>query len=892
MDSSRGGAGEVNTRVRWPESALTLIDRAIAAARAGEPTVLSIEGEAGYGKSALLREVARRLGGFHVLRAGGEESAQDERLQLLREWDAVPEGAALPEHTLQAARVLGDVVDRLQLTGPVALLADDLQWIDRDSLDALAALVRRAVGDRLLVVTAVRPPGRAHAAWSRVADSDGQVIRLGGLDQAAAAELVSALAPDAPAGLPERLREHTAGNPLHIRALLREHPAAELAALAASGELPAPAELTARMDARVARLDPDAARLLHALAVLGDTWSDTTTAAAVGGVADAGAALAVLRGENLVRTDRTAARPRVRIFHAVIRAAVYDGIPLAQRRKLHGTAAARLPATGDRLLHRSAASASPDEGLARDLEAHAGLLHERQRFREAARFLRLAAQASTSLAEAERRSLDGDFESILAHDLDDAAHVTEGAEDSPHRRLVAAELLSATKQWTRAASLLAPLTEDDIAALSPRNRYRARVLRGWLAVAVGRDPGTALPDLETAHASATPDPALQGTFTFAYGQARQALAGQGDLWGFESERGTDRAALAASAGGLTRLSWRGAVYALTGMTRQAIDDLSLVTARIGDGTIGFGDGVMHSLLGFAQWTAGEWRRASISIGLPLIAPLGAPHPAALAVTPLAAVADGKPVGPAIAASRAARIAGPIPGAVYCGDMADVAALAYAGTQTERSGWHAQRAADMGDPLAHAKGAVPYLWYLTTGIGAAWAGDTDAVDECASRLSQAPGGTWREHAVAWLQALAAGTRGDANADALLSVGALPGIVSFEALLRVDAATAATAQGHPASARARAEAESALAALGAGGYAPRLLPAAARAADDPLSPLSDRERDVAALLLEGLSYAQIARELYVTRSTVAFHLSNVYAKTGTTSRHELVQLLREA
>ena len=56
--------------------------------------------------------------------------------------------------------------------------------------------------------------------------------------------------------------------------------------------------------------------------------------------------------------------------------------------------------------------------------------------------------------------------------------------------------------------------------------------------------------------------------------------------------------------------------------------------------------------------------------------------------------------------------------------------------------------------------------------------------------------------------------------------------------------------------------------------------------------NRERDVVTLLLEGLSYAQIARELYVTRSTVAFHLSNAYAKTGTTSRHELVQLVRTA
>jgi DNA-binding NarL/FixJ family response regulator len=154
-------------------------------------------------------------------------------------------------------------------------------------------------------------------------------------------------------------------------------------------------------------------------------------------------------------------------------------------------------------------------------------------------------------------------------------------------------------------------------------------------------------------------------------------------------------------------------------------------------------------------------------------------------------------------------------------------------------------------------------------------------------------------VAWLRALAAGARGEANAGALLAVGELAGIASFDALLRADAATAAAAEGHPAAERARAAAEAAHRGLGAGAHAARLLPAtaatsatSATSATDPLAVLSDRERDVVTLLLEGLSYAQIAHELYVTRSTVAFHLSKAYAKTGTTSRHELVQLVRAA
>ena len=63
----------------------------------------------------------------------------------------------------------------------------------------------------------------------------------------------------------------------------------------------------------------------------------------------------------------------------------------------------------------------------------------------------------------------------------------------------------------------------------------------------------------------------------------------------------------------------------------------------------------------------------------------------------------------------------------------------------------------------------------------------------------------------------------------------------------------------------------------------------AAQSPvLAALSDREWEIATLLLEGLSYAQIGKDLFITRSTVSFHLTRIYAKTDTTSRHELAEL----
>jgi len=57
------------------------------------------------------------------------------------------------------------------------------------------------------------------------------------------------------------------------------------------------------------------------------------------------------------------------------------------------------------------------------------------------------------------------------------------------------------------------------------------------------------------------------------------------------------------------------------------------------------------------------------------------------------------------------------------------------------------------------------------------------------------------------------------------------------------------------------------------------------------LSDRERAVATLLVGGLSYAQISRELFITRATVGFHLGRIYAKTGVASRHELVDVAHQ-
>jgi DNA-binding NarL/FixJ family response regulator len=61
-------------------------------------------------------------------------------------------------------------------------------------------------------------------------------------------------------------------------------------------------------------------------------------------------------------------------------------------------------------------------------------------------------------------------------------------------------------------------------------------------------------------------------------------------------------------------------------------------------------------------------------------------------------------------------------------------------------------------------------------------------------------------------------------------------------------------------------------------------------NPVVMLTEWEQDVLTLIASGMSYAQISRDLFVTQSTVGYHLSNIYRKAGVSSRHELTEMVR--
>ena len=75
-----------------------------------------------------------------------------------------------------------------------------------------------------------------------------------------------------------------------------------------------------------------------------------------------------------------------------------------------------------------------------------------------------------------------------------------------------------------------------------------------------------------------------------------------------------------------------------------------------------------------------------------------------------------------------------------------------------------------------------------------------------------------------------------------------------------------------------------ALSASYSSPAARPHEQPAPADP-SPLTPREREVAALVAEGCSNGEIARRLYISTKTASVHVSNILAKLDMTSRTEV-------
>ena len=70
-----------------------------------------------------------------------------------------------------------------------------------------------------------------------------------------------------------------------------------------------------------------------------------------------------------------------------------------------------------------------------------------------------------------------------------------------------------------------------------------------------------------------------------------------------------------------------------------------------------------------------------------------------------------------------------------------------------------------------------------------------------------------------------------------------------------------------------------------------PAPDAASEGADGPLSEREREVAGLVLEGLTYRQIGERLFISAKTVEHHVARMRQRLGSGSRGELFAHLRQ-
>ena len=344
---------------------------------------LVLRGEPGVGKSRLLSAATTeaRARGFTVLSATGVQA--EARLpyaglhQLLRPLrararqlpdvlrDALDTAFGLLDGTApERSRVAMAALDLLSCVAndaPVLIVAEDVQWLDRSTANALAFIARRVEDDPIVLLAALRDGFDAPLVDAGLAE-----LRVSALEPDAAAQLLDASWPHLPSDLRARVLTESAGNPL----ALRELPLAGAQGYPSTA-MPGLVTLTERLEeAFAARMSdlPNETRLVLLAAALSD--ADRVTDVLEASSAVAGTALGL---ESLEPAARAAIvdldERRVRFRHPLMRSAVVQSASAPRRRRMHEALADVLHAEPERgVWHRAALISGAHEDVAVELE--------------------------------------------------------------------------------------------------------------------------------------------------------------------------------------------------------------------------------------------------------------------------------------------------------------------------------------------------------------------------------------------------------------------------------------------------------------------------------------------------------------------------------------------
>jgi DNA-binding CsgD family transcriptional regulator len=233
------------------EGALGALRGALDDARGGRGRLVVVVGEAGGGKTALVRAFADELEDVDVLHGACEPLFAPRPLGPLLDVAAEASLGAGAPHELVAALVARAADE------PLVVVVEDVHWADEATLDALRLLARKVEGSRLLAVATFRddelpPLHPARVVLGELAARPGVVrVEVEPLSAGAVAELAATAPVDA-----AELHRRTAGNAFFVTEVL------------AAGGSEIPATVRDVVLARVARLTEPARALLETLALV------------------------------------------------------------------------------------------------------------------------------------------------------------------------------------------------------------------------------------------------------------------------------------------------------------------------------------------------------------------------------------------------------------------------------------------------------------------------------------------------------------------------------------------------------------------------------------------------------------------------------------------------
>ena len=486
-----------------------MLDRLVADVLAGRSRVTVLRGEAGVGKSALLGYLSGRVAGWHVARAVGVESEMELAYAGLHQLCApmldhlgrlpAPQRDALATVFGRSADAAPDrfLVGLATLTlfaevaeqQPLACIVDDAQWLDGASAQILGFVARRLLAERIAVVCAARTgigdevlAGLPELPVRGLGDSDARALLLasvpGPIDAAVCDQIIT----------------ESHGNPLALLELPRTWNVAGLAGgFGLPGSQPAAGRIEQSYVRRIRLLPADTRLLILTAAAepLGDRVLFHRAAGALGiDIAAAGPA----QDGGLLELGG-----RVEFAHPLVRSAAYRSAAADDRHRVHRALADATAAETDpdrRAWHRARAAPGADEEVAAELERSAGRAQARGGVAAAAAFLQRSAELTVDPARRAERALAAAQASCQAGAFEAALGLLATAEAGPLDEFQSARVDLVHGQLAFASGLASdapPLLLNAARRLEPFDLGLARetYLTAWGAasVATGQPAG-------------------------------------------------------------------------------------------------------------------------------------------------------------------------------------------------------------------------------------------------------------------------------------------------------------------------------------------------------------------------------------------------------------------